>query len=54
MKFLENGSLRIETLLNRPRDIGFDNTFYNQSTQEKLEMDHESHDNPDLNAPISF
>ncbi len=41
-------------MLNTPRDIEFDNTFYYQYIQEKLEMEHENHDNTDLYAPISF
>ncbi len=49
MQFLEIG-----TLLNRPRDIGFDNTFSGQCIKEKLEMEQENHDHPDFNAHISF
>ncbi len=51
---LRNWKHKFENLLNRPRDIGFDNTFYDEGVQEKLEIEQENHDNPVLNAPISF
>ncbi len=31
---LGNWKHEFETLLNRPRDIGFDNTFYDECVQE--------------------
>ncbi len=51
---LGNWKHEFEILLNRPRDIGFDNTFYDECVQKKLEIEQENHDNPDLNAPISL
>ncbi len=54
MKFFRKWKQEFETLLNRSRDIGFDNTFYDQCIQDKLEIEQENHDNPDINTPISF
>ncbi len=47
---LGNWKHEFETLLNRP----LLNRPYDECVQEKLEIEQENHDNPDLNAPISL
>ncbi len=42
-------------LLNRPESVDFDDDFYNECMQQKIEMEQDDHDiNPDLNAPITL
>ncbi len=52
---LDNWHQDFKTLLNRPGDVGFDDNFYNECIQEKVDLEQNNIDiNREMNVPITL